>query len=196
MNSFIVFDVETANEKRSSICSIGIVVVEGNQIKDSFYTLVNPEPVYFNPYNVAIHGITETDVKTAPSFNELWESIKHYFEGNLVIAHNASFDMSCLRKVLDVNKIKYPCLDYNCSILLSKQILRNQDSYSLNKLADYYNLTFKHHNALEDAEVTAKLIINLMSELGTDNITDLIKTIKVKHGCLTENSYFPPKKAK
>lgn len=41
-NAFVALDFETANGKRTSICSVGMVKVINNQITESFYTLVNP----------------------------------------------------------------------------------------------------------------------------------------------------------
>jgi DNA polymerase III subunit epsilon len=55
---FVVVDLETANPQMSSICAIGIVTFENGKEVDAEMLLVNPQD-YFDPYNVAIHGITK-----------------------------------------------------------------------------------------------------------------------------------------
>ena len=42
--NFAAIDFETANECRSSVCSVGIVIVKKGKIVDRFYSLINPEP--------------------------------------------------------------------------------------------------------------------------------------------------------
>lgn len=47
MTDFAAIDFETANECSSSVCSIGLVVVRGGVITDTFYSLIHPEPEYY-----------------------------------------------------------------------------------------------------------------------------------------------------
>ena len=47
MQDFVAIDFETANGKRSSVCSVGIVVVRGGEIVDRFYSLIKPTPNYY-----------------------------------------------------------------------------------------------------------------------------------------------------
>lgn len=68
--SYLALDVETANADYSSICQIGIVHFKDGQIVDKWSTLVNPE-AYFDPFNTSIHGITEKDVRDAPTFDTI-----------------------------------------------------------------------------------------------------------------------------
>ena len=48
MNDFAAIDFETANNERSSVCSVGLVIVRGGEIVDKFYSLIKPEPEYYN----------------------------------------------------------------------------------------------------------------------------------------------------
>ena len=84
--------------------------------------LIRPRELYFNYYNTYIHGITAEDVKDKPQFNELWNDFKLFFEGKTVIAHNASFDMGVLRRLLDEYGIPYPELHYFCTRVLAKKV--------------------------------------------------------------------------
>ena len=98
--NFIAIDFETANFKRSSACAVGLVKVIDGQIAESRHLYIRPEPFFFEPFNVAIHGIREADVKDAPRFSELWPQLGAEITSPLV-AHNPCFDMSVLRHSFD-----------------------------------------------------------------------------------------------
>lgn len=89
---FVAIDFETANHNRSSACSIGIAVVKNNAIVDAKAFFIRPIPNYYAPINKQIHGISEKDTDSAPTFSELWnEELKHYLVGRDIVAHNAPF---------------------------------------------------------------------------------------------------------
>lgn len=94
-NSFIALDFETANKKRTSICSVGMVKVVDNEIVETFYTLVNPHD-YFSETNIHVHGIHPEDVKDAPDFKEVFPYMLQFINQLPVVAHNAAFDMDVL----------------------------------------------------------------------------------------------------
>ena len=48
MRDFAAIDFETANNERTSVCSVGVVIVRDGEIVDSFYSLIQPEPNYYN----------------------------------------------------------------------------------------------------------------------------------------------------
>lgn len=75
MERFAAIDFETANGKRSSICSIGIAILEDDWVVDSIYTLVRPTPNFYTRWTTAIHGLSAEDTNDALCFEEAWESI-------------------------------------------------------------------------------------------------------------------------
>ena len=79
--NFVAIDFETANEKLSSSCAIGIAVVKDGKVIETKHFLIQPPDLNFNLINYTIHGITKEDVKDKPKFGDLWESIKAYFNG-------------------------------------------------------------------------------------------------------------------
>jgi DNA polymerase III subunit epsilon len=97
MMDFVAIDFETANEKRSSACAIGLTTVREGQIVDSFSRLIRPPELRFSFWNSKVHGLTENDVKDSPTFDELWPELLPLLENQIVVAHNASFDISVLR---------------------------------------------------------------------------------------------------
>ena len=71
LKDFAAIDFETANNERSSVCSVGIVIVRNGEIVDSFYSLIQPEPNYYNYWCSQVHGLCCDDTDTAPVFPEV-----------------------------------------------------------------------------------------------------------------------------
>ena len=117
----IAIDFETANAARSSPCSVGVVVIKGGEVADTFYRLIKPEGNDFDYFNISIHGITPEDVENEPEFPGIWEELKPLLESGLVIAHNASFDMSVLRHTLELYGLPFPDINYTCSRIIAKK---------------------------------------------------------------------------
>ena len=92
MKDFAAIDFETANEQRTSVCSVGVVVVRGGVIADRFYSLIRPEPEYYSYWNTRVHGLTLEDTADAPVFPYVWEKVAPLIEGLPLVAHNSPFD--------------------------------------------------------------------------------------------------------
>ena len=60
MKDFAAIDFETANQWRSSVCSVGVVIVKGGKVVDKFYSFIYPRPGLFhlldNPSTRINHG--------------------------------------------------------------------------------------------------------------------------------------------
>ena len=82
----VAIDFETANEKLSSACSLGIAVIKDYEIVKTLYWLIRPPELYFRPFNVMLHGISEEIVEKKPEFYRIWPVIKKQLEGKIVIA--------------------------------------------------------------------------------------------------------------
>ncbi|KOR25648.1 exonuclease domain-containing protein [Clostridium sp. L74] len=189
--NFIAIDFETANEKRNSPCSIGIVVVKGSKIIEKVYYLIKPKEMRFMPINIGIHGIRPHMVKDELEFDKVWGKIKHYFQDSLVIAHNASFDMSVLRNTLKLYNIEMPNFQYICTIKLSKNFYNNIDNARLSTVNNFLGYKFQHHDALADAMACGNILLNISKELGSNDINEISKLVGVTLGCLNENGYRP-----
>lgn len=70
MLDFAAIDFETANNERSSICSVGVVIVRNGEIVDKIYRLIRPTPNYYSYFNTRLHGLTREDTENAPVFPE------------------------------------------------------------------------------------------------------------------------------
>lgn len=169
-----VFDVETPNCKNDSICSIGITFIENNNIVDKLYNLINPE-TYFDSMNTRIHHISENDVVNSPTFPEFWAKIEKYFSGCLLVGHNVTFDLCCIKKLLKRYSIDALPAYYIDTLLLSKNLIYDVSDYKLNTLCDYFNIELhNHHNALDDCYSTAELFLKIIDEYNV-NLEEYIK---------------------
>ena len=99
MRDFAAIDFETANNERTSVCSVGVVIVRDGEIVDTFYSLIQPEPNYYNYWCSQVHGLTREDTEEAPIFPEVWKQIEPLIEGLPLVAHNKSFDEGCLSRI-------------------------------------------------------------------------------------------------
>ncbi|WP_283678124.1 3'-5' exonuclease [Lentilactobacillus sp. Marseille-Q4993] len=176
--NFVAMDFETANRKRASACSLALTVVKDNQIADELYSLINPE-VDFDWRNIQVHGIHEADVADAPTFPELWDHINSLFGTNrLVVAHNASFDNSVLRKSLERYGIETPHFLSLDTLRTSKQFYPDLENHKLNTLCDALNITLEHHhNALDDSVACANILIHQQNQFGSEQLMPFVKAI-------------------
>lgn len=164
MTNFAAIDFETANHYRSSICSVGVVVIRKLKIVDKIYHLVHPEPEWYSWRFTQIHGLTATDTKNEKIFPQIWAEIEPKIAGLPLVAHNSPFDESCLRAAFNVYQMDYPDYKFHCTCNASRQkfgkILSN---HQLKTVAAHcgYNLE-KHHHALADAEACAVIAIKIL----------------------------------
>lgn len=156
MKDFAAIDFETANSERSSVCSVGVVIVRNNEIVDSFYSLINPEPNYYNYWCTKVHGLTNRDTDDAPIFPEVWKQIVPLIEGLPLVAHNSPFDESCLKAVFRVYQMDYPDYKFYDTLSTARRTMKGLENHQLHTVAAVcgYQLD-NHHHALADAEACA-----------------------------------------
>lgn len=159
MSRIVAFDVETPNRRNDRICSIGITIVDDAEISESLYYLVNPE-CEFDDINISIHGIYPEDVADAPTFSDVWAEIGDLFRSNLVVAHNATFDLCVLKKVLAFYGINETILYYVCTKMIATKEGVGVENYKLPTLCDYYGIRLNHHNSASDSDACAEILCN------------------------------------
>lgn len=172
MKDFVAIDFETANGNRSSVCSVGIVIVKEGQVVDSFYSLICPLPNYYAWFCQQVHGLSAEDTDTAEAFPEVWahavEKIEQYFPdfeaGEVpLVAHNAAFDGSCLRAVFAAYEMGQPPYEFLCTLIASRRCFPDAPRHTLDSIASLcgYDLT-NHHHALADAEACAAIALEIL----------------------------------
>ena len=156
MKDFAAIDFETANNARSSVCSVGVVIVRNGEMVDSFYALIRPEPEYYNPYCVAVHGITQCDTQNAPCFPQVWQQVEPLIAGLPLVAHNKAFDESCLKAVFRTYGMDYPDYPFFDTLKAARRAFPTAPNHQLHTISALcgYQLDH-HHHALADAEACA-----------------------------------------
>jgi DNA polymerase-3 subunit epsilon len=173
---FVAIDFETANSSSASPCAVGLVRVRDGEIKESLSMLFRPPygHRYFDPGNIAIHGITEQDIEDAPDFVDALPELLLFTEGLTLIAHNASFDMGVLTKSSQEVNFDLPPLTYACSLKMARKTY-SLESYRLNAVA--YAIgheEFKHHDALADADACARIVLHMAKRHEVDDLEGLL----------------------
>lgn len=167
--TFICFDIETTglSAARDKITEIGAVMVENGVITDTFSTFANPEmPI---PQKITqLTGITDDMVKDAPSQSEAVGAFLEFAGENVLVAHNAPFDTSFIAKACEDmgREYNYTSID---TVAISRAILTDIKNCKLDTVAKFLRLgDFNHHRATDDAEMLARIFINLCQRLTDD----------------------------
>ena len=182
MTDFIAIDFETANQHSCSVCSVGIVMVRHGQVVDSYYSLIQPEPNYYNYFCQRTHGLGHSDTDDARVFPYVWNEVEQkiidtFFPDQLpfdnlrdmiatipFVAHNARFDESCLKAVFKVYQMDYPDYHFKDTLRASRHYfgrkLPNHQLQTVSAACGYDLL--QHHNALADAEACAAIALEIM----------------------------------
>ncbi|MGY3052507.1 DNA polymerase-3 subunit epsilon [Pedobacter sp. UYEF25] len=189
--NFITIDFETATSQRDSPCEIGLTFVENGQIVETKSWLIKPFNNNFDNFNTSIHGLCANHVADKPEFNELWKEIQPLVENKFLIAHNAGFDMSVLRRTLERYKLPFPTLSYSCSYIFSKKIWHGLPAYDLKTLCKINNIDLKHHRAGPDSKATAELTIKAFKLAGVISIQEFSEKLKTSIGQLYQGGYTP-----
>ncbi|GGA61481.1 ATP-dependent DNA helicase DinG [Ornithinibacillus halotolerans] len=185
MKRFVVLDLETTGNSaanKDKIMEVGMVVIENDQIVDEFSTMLYPEkPI--PPFITKLTGITDDDVKDAPSFSEMADTIVDILKDSYLIAHNVPFDMGFLNAELSAigkERLYNPVID---TVELTRIFFPQAPGFKLGILAEYLHIEHENpHRALSDAYVTAKLFLKLkakVSSLPYETLAQLLKIEKV-----------------
>lgn len=196
MMNFTAIDFETATSGFTSVCSLGLCVVENNEVVDRKEILIKPEPFEFNEYNIKIHGITPDMVIDKPTFNEYWKEIKPYIDNRMIVAHNASFDVRVLCKTLEYFGIEFPTFDYMCTVKLSQKAYPELESHKLNNLCDALGIKFSHHMAYDDAYACAKAFLQMAEDYSLTSFDEMEECFEVGRGHIEPGSDIATKKDK
>ncbi|GAA2197883.1 exonuclease domain-containing protein [Sinomonas flava] len=176
---FTAIDFETANGFRGSPCSVGLVKVRGGRAVERAHWLMRPPAGHdrFDPRNVAIHGIRPQDVEQAPRFAELFPEVGGFIGDDVLVAHNAAFDLGVIRSALEVSGMGAPAYDYACTVILSRRTY-DLPSHSLPFAAQAAGVPLeRHHDASEDAAACAGILVDIAARHGATDIDGLYATL-------------------
>ena len=175
-------DFETANEHPASVISIGLSVMEDGMLERKVETLIRPKKsvCYFRRGNTMIHGIHPRDVKDAPEWPQVCEQLEPYFEDCIWAAHNASFDMGCIRAACRIYGMPVPSLRYFDTVELSRKAYPQIPHHRLNDVCDYLHIDLDHHRAGSDAYACLMIVGCTMTLAGIYDIEELLRQCGIR----------------
>lgn len=184
--NFVSIDFETANHSRVSICAAGLAVFEDGNLTETPYWLVRPPKPHgwFLPNFIECHGLTHLQVLDAPEFPVIApELLARLTRADLVIAHNAAFDLDHLRGTLDHFGLPRPEFDYVCTYQLARRVWPNLPNHQLNTLAAHIGHQFNHHHAQSDAEAAGHVLLAMMKQVNVKTPRELLQKAGLVPGC-------------
>lgn len=190
---FVALDFETANELRSSPCEVSVVRYSDGKVADKFSTLIKPHSsVSFLQRNISIHGITADEVEKSPEFIEVLPKILDFINGDLIVAHSASFDVSVLRRTAELYKVEIDSqLNFLCSrVLAERDTSFELTSYSLGALCSLFSIdNFSAHRAESDAIACAQVTERLVSSAGHLDLLQYSLSLGIRPGVISGEGY-------
>ena len=190
--TFNAIDVETANRNRSSICQIGMVEIEKGQMGRCLSILVNPEEP-FEYINTSIHGIDENRVRGAETLPGIYPRIQGMLDGAVLLSHS-QFDKQAIDKATDKYGIRKPqakWLDSERIAIAAWPERYGKGGRGLRKIANDLGISFQHHEAGEDARVSAQIFLHACQHTGL-GLNDWLKQAGYDQVTPPENTASPP----
>ena len=173
-DSYVVFDLETTgfSPVANRIIEIGAVKVADGKITEKFSTFVNPQvPI---PYRIEeLTGINDNMVLDAPTIETILPEFLKFCEGCVMVAHNASFDMSfieenCRRLGLER---EFTIVD---TVALARVLMPQLNRFKLDTVAKALKISLEnHHRAVDDAGCTAEIFEKFVEMLEARDVTAL-----------------------
>jgi len=179
---FTAIDFETANSSMASPCAVGLVRVRAGVVSESLELMFRPPYPnnWFSEFNIKVHGITPSQVESAPEFDEALGKILEFTANDPLVAHNAVFDMGVLRSSAEAVGAKLPEISYGCSLQIARKTY-NLESYRLNAVAYAVgHEEFQHHDALADSDACARIVIHAAKRHEAENLEQLLKATKLR----------------
>ena len=169
---FTAIDFETANPSNASACAVGLVKVRGGEVVAQTGWLIQPPAGHdrFFELNTRIHGITAADVIGAPTWTGQLAAMDAFIGGDVLVAHNAGFDMAVIKRACEATGDDCPPYRYACSLQVARKVYQ-LESYRLPFVAAEAGFSeFAHHNATADALACAHVMIDAARRLAADDV--------------------------
>lgn len=179
--TYIVFDVETTGLSAvyNKIIELAAVKVKDGEIVDKFERFANPHHP-LSSTTIELTGITDDMVENAPEIEDVLKDFHEFIGDDILVAHNASFDMGFLNvgfRKIGIGEAKNPVID---TLELARFLFPEMRNHRLNTLCKKFDINLtQHHRAIYDAEATGYLLWKLVKDALEREITN--------HNQLNEN---------
>ena len=162
MSTFVAIDFETATHRRDSACAVGLAVSRNGRIVAIRSFLIRPPTAHFS--FTEIHGLRWEDVRDAPTFGELWPTLRAWIDdAKFIAAHNASFDRGVLGACCATSGVRAPRLPFTCTVRLARAQWRIYPT-ALPDVCRHLRIPLRHHDAKSDAEACARIVLAAEAE--------------------------------
>lgn len=191
MLNYTAIDFETANSYRGSPCAVGLARVRGGVAVEEHRWLIRPpqEVDHFDPFNIWVHGITQDMVAGKPRWRELLPAIVDFIGDDVVVAHNAGFDIGVIRYACAVDNVEWPEMRFLCTMVLARRAL-SLPSYRLPFVLDALGGSIDgHHDPLVDALAVVAVVRGLAAARGVDDLAELADSVGVCIGHMSSGTY-------
>ena len=174
--SYVVFDIETTGFSpiKNRIIEIGAVKVINGEITDRFSSFVNPQvPIPFEIEKLT--SINDEMVMDAPVIEKVLPEFLSFCEGTVLVAHNASFDISFIRENAQRQQLPFD-FTYVDTVGIARVLLPHQAKHTLDAVSKTLGISLEnHHRAVDDAEATAQIFVKFTDMLLKDGKDTLEK---------------------
>jgi DNA polymerase III subunit epsilon len=190
---FTAIDFETANASSASACAVGLARVRDGKVVATANWLIKPPPGHdrFFEFNTGIHGIRAEDVARALGWSEQLDALTAFAGADILVAHNAGFDMAVLRRACEATGDVCPPYRYFCSLQVSRKVYA-LESYRLPLVAAEAGYgRFSHHDALADALACAHIVVDAARRSSADDLESLAAATALRIGRIEERTATP-----
>ena len=160
-------------------------------------TLIHPPAGFdhFDGFNTWVHGINAEMVADAPRWRQVRDWIVDYIGPDILVCHNAGFDVGVLRHACTADQMPWPHVDFLCTLVLARRAFR-LPSYRLPFVAAECDVSLvSHHQASDDARCAALIAVAMARKQGADTLAELAGSFDVRIGHLEEAATRPARGA-
>jgi len=181
--TFAVVDVETTglSARKHKILQVAVVLARADgTVLDRWVSYIRPRFLWFTRLGPThIHGITRRDLQGAPALDSVVAEVARRIDGTVLTAHNLGFDRAFLRASARKTGHSLRHDGEVCTLVLARRLdPTNEWSHKLGDLCERYAVTLDHaHDALADAEATARLLPYLLAESGATTLGELTQLL-------------------
>lgn len=185
---YVAFDLETTglSLKEDAITEIGAVRIRNGEVVERFDQFVDPER--YIPFEVTqLTGITNDMVAGQPKVDKAIEKLKEFAGDDILIAHNASFDMGFIHKFARKHGIRFEN-KYIDTLLICRALFPELKKHKLDIIAKHLNIMqIAHHRADDDALVCGRIwerCVEIFNERGISDFEGLNQFVGKEHSKL------------
>lgn len=171
-------DVETTGGQLGidRVIEIGIIRVENNKVVKEFKSLINPEK-YLSPYIEQMTGISNEDLESSLTFDELAEEIHALLSDSVLVAHNARFDYGFMKYEFKNVNISFSA-DCLCTVKLSRLLYPQHRRHDLSSVISRFNFACENrHRAFDDAHVLWQFYQHVTENFSTDLLDPALEMV-------------------